>query len=284
MNKKPTILITNDDGIFSPGIRALIHMMNSYGNVYVVAPSNSKSGVGHAITMDTILYCDFIKIDKGIQKEWKCSGTPVDCIKLAINDILPKKPNICIAGINYGSNSSINVMYSGTMSAAIEASIEGIPSIGFSLVISKFKKINIDFFSYQEYICKIVKIFLNNYYFSNHRKKTIISLNVNIPNLKKEKIKGIKICRQSKSKWKEKFDKRFTPKGKTYYWLMGDFINYGNKENDTDEWALSNGYISIVPIQFDLTNYSMLNELKSWNFIFMFFIINLFCQKYSIIL
>ncbi|WP_185873415.1 5'/3'-nucleotidase SurE [Blattabacterium cuenoti] len=261
MKKKPIILVTNDDSISAPGIRALIHMMNSLGEVYVVAPNKEKSGISHAITMDTILYCNSIKIDNGTQKEWECSGTPVDCVKLAINNILPKKPDICVSGINHGSNSSINIVYSGTMSAVIEASIEGIPSVGFSLLDVKF---NADFYSSKEYICRIVKKVLNNSIPDN-----VISLNVNIPKLRKNQIKGIKICKQAKSKWKECFEKRYNPSGKHYYWLFGSFIS-NKKIIDTDEWALKNGYISIVPVQFDFTNYSILNTLNSWTFIFLF--------------
>ncbi|WP_341658556.1 5'/3'-nucleotidase SurE [Blattabacterium cuenoti] len=262
MNKKPIILVTNDDGIVAPGIRALVHSMNLLGDVYVVAPNKPQSGIGHAITMNTILYCDSVKIDNGKQKEWECSGTPVDCVKLAISDILPRKPDICVSGINHGSNSSINIMYSGTVSAIIEASIEGIPSVGFSLLDFNW---NADFEASKKYVCQIVKKILYN-----PIPEKIITLNVNIPKLKKEQIKGIKICRQADSKWKESFDKRHNPKGKTYYWLVGEFLNLDEKV-DTDEWALKNGYISIVPIQFDLTNYTILNFLKSWNFFILFF-------------
>ena len=247
MNKKPIILVTNDDGITAPGIRALIHAMNPLGDVYVVAPNKPQSGVGHAITMDTVLYCDSVKIDNGNQKEWQCSGTPVDCVKLAIHEILPKKPDICVSGINHGSNSSINVMYSGTISAVIEASIEGIPSVGFSLLDFDW---NANFEPSKKYIYKIVKKVLYN-----PIPKKIISLNVNIPKLEEKKIKGIKICRQANSKWEEGFEKRSNPKKRTYYWLVGNFVSSGKEEINTDEWALKNGYISIVPIQFDLTNY-----------------------------
>ncbi|AWU43872.1 5'/3'-nucleotidase SurE [Blattabacterium sp. (Cryptocercus kyebangensis)] len=258
MKKKPIILVTNDDGIIAPGIRALVQVMNSLGEVYVVAPNKPKSGVGHAITMDTVLYCDSVQIDNGCQKEWECSGTPVDCVKLAISNILPRKPDICVSGINHGSNSSINIMYSGTISAVIEAGIEGIPSVGFSLLDFDW---NADFEPSKKYVCKIVKTILYN-----PISKGCISLNVNIP---KKKIKGIKICRQAEAKWKESFDKRCNPKGRTYYWLIGDFINF-DKKSDTDEWALKNGYVSIVPIKFDLTDYPILNILRAWNFILLF--------------
>ncbi|WP_185865271.1 5'/3'-nucleotidase SurE [Blattabacterium cuenoti] len=267
MKRRPIILVTNDDGIYAPGIRALVHMMNTLGEVYVIAPNQHKSGISHAITMDTILYCESVKIDNGIQKEWKCSGTPVDCVKIAINNILPKKPDICVSGINHGSNSSINVIYSGTLSAVIEAGIYGIPAIGFSLLDTQWNK---DFYyisSLKEEICKIVKKVIN-YYDSNK----IIILNVNIPKLeKKKKIKGIKICKQAKSKWKGFFERRTNPRGKNYYWLSGNFIVDNHQiDNTDDEWALNNGYISIVPIKFDFTDYSLLELLNSWNLIILF--------------
>ena len=133
-NKRPLILVTNDDGIKAPGIRALIQIMNTIGDVIFVAPDRPQSGMGHAITVDNVLHCNPITIDDGPQIEYSCSGTPADCVKLGINEVLKKKPDLCVSGINHGSNSSINVIYSGTMSAAIEASIEGVPAIGFSLL------------------------------------------------------------------------------------------------------------------------------------------------------
>lgn len=254
MKKKPIILVTNDDGITAPGIRKLIEIMNSIGKVYVVAPNKSQSGMGHAITVNNIIQIEKIIIDNGPQKEWICTGTPVDCVKIAIDKILPKKPDICVSGINHGSNASINVLYSGTMSAAIEASIEGIKSIGFSLLDHSW---NADFEQSIEYIKKIT----NNILKIDSNIKGI-SFNVNIPNIKNNKIKGIKICRQAKGQWKENFKKRKSPDGKKYYWLTGEFINTDKKNNETDIWALKKGYISIVPIQFDMTSYKTIKILK----------------------
>ena len=134
MSKRPLILVTNDDGISAPGIRTLISAMNELGDVIVVAPDSPQSAMGHAITINSTLQCNQVKIDDGPQIEYSCSGTPADCVKLGINEILVRKPDICVSGVNHGSNSSINVIYSGTMSAAVEASIEGIPAIGFSLL------------------------------------------------------------------------------------------------------------------------------------------------------
>jgi len=220
-------LVTNDDGITAPGIRALIAVMNEIGEVYVVAPDSPQSGMGHAITVNNTIYCDPIVIDTDSpQKE----------------EIMPRKPDLCVSGINHGSNAAINVIYSGTMSAAVEAGIEGIPAIG-----EPSKK----------YVRKIVKNVLKN-----GLPKGIV-LNVNIPRLPEQEIKGLKICRQANAHWLEEFDKRVSPMGKQYYWLSGKFINE-DKGEDTDEWALQQGYVSIVPTQFDLTAHHFIQELNNW--------------------
>lgn len=255
MKTKPLILVTNDDGIKAPGLRSLIEVMNEIGEVVVVAPDSPQSGMGHAITINSTLYCDKIKVTDGPQLEYSCSGTPADCVKLAINELLDKKPDLCVSGINHGSNSSINVIYSGTMSAAIEAGIEGVPAIGFSLLDFRW---NANFKPLKEYIKKISLEAL---------KKGIpkdVVLNVNFPLLKNGKIKGMKICRQARAYWVEEFDKRTNPMGREYYWLTGTFINE-DKGEDTDEWALNKGYISIVPTQFDLTAHQSLQQLNTWS-------------------
>tara|TARA_R110002051_G_scaffold4043_6_gene21441 strand:+ start:9886 stop:10659 length:774 start_codon:yes stop_codon:yes gene_type:complete len=254
---KPLILVTNDDGITAPGLRMLVSIMKTIGEVVVVAPDSPQSGMGHAITLDSTLYSKKLTIDldsEGID-EYSCSGTPADCVKLALQELLPKKPDICVSGINHGSNSSINVIYSGTMSAAIEAGIEGIPAIGFSLCDYTWEA---DFSQAQDFIFTIVTQALKN----GIPKGTV--LNVNIPKLKKSNIKGIKICRQAKANWKEKFDKRTNPMGKDYYWLTGEFLLL-DKGEDTDEWALANGFISVVPTHFDLTAHHVIQELNSWD-------------------
>lgn len=256
MTNRPLILVTNDDGITAPGIRALIDVMNTIGDVVVVAPDSPQSGMGHAITLDSTLYCTEITVDKGPQKEYQCSGTPADCVKLAVNELMDRKPDLCVSGINHGSNSSINVIYSGTMSAAIEARIEGVPAIGFSLLDYRWTA---DFESLKPFIKKITRNALKNGIPSD------IVLNVNFPLLPKKEIKGIKICRQAKAHWVEKFDKRKSPMGKDYYWLTGEFINE-DKGDDTDEAALAHGYISVVPTQFDLTAHHAIQKLNSWEF------------------
>ena len=255
MKTKPLILVTNDDGIRAPGLRSLIEVMTEIGEVVVVAPDSTRSGMGHAITINSTIYCDKIKVTDGPQLEYSCSGTPADCVKLAINELLNKKPDLCVSGINHGSNSSINVVYSGTMSAAIEAGIEGVPAIGFSLLDFKW---NADFKPLKKYIKKISLEALEK-----GIPKDVV-LNVNFPLLQNTKFKGMKICRQARAYWIEEFDKRTNPMGREYYWLTGTFINK-DKGEDTDEWALNKGFISIVPTQFDLTAHHSLQHLNTWN-------------------
>jgi 5'-nucleotidase len=252
---KPLILVTNDDGITAPGIRALISVMSEIGTVIVVAPDKPQSAMGHAITLNSTLFINKVSSENAIVTEYSCSGTPVDCVKLAVNEILHRKPDLCVSGINHGSNSSINVIYSGTMSAAVEAGIEGIPAIGFSLLDYDW---NADFDTIKPSIKKITLEVLEKGMPSN------VVFNVNFPKLKENEIKGIKICRQAKAIWMEKFDKRITPQGKDYYWLTGEFVNQ-DKGEDTDEWALENGYISVVPVQFDLTAHHTIQQLNTWN-------------------
>lgn len=256
MTNKPLILVTNDDGISAPGILTLVSIMKTLGDVVVVAPDSPQSGMGHAITLNSTLHIEKITIENGDYEAYSCSGTPADCVKIAVNEILDRKPDLCVSGINHGSNSSINVIYSGTMSAAIEAGIESIPAIGFSLLDYNW---NANFEASRNHVRRIAEHVLEK----GLTKNTV--LNVNIPNLKTNEIKGVKICRQARANWEEKFDKRQTPYGKDYYWLTGTFVNYDNGI-DTDEWALENGYVSIVPIQFDLTAHHAIQQLNTWEF------------------
>lgn len=256
MSKRPLLLVTNDDGISAPGIRALIAVMQELGDVVVVAPDSPQSAMGHAITINNTLHLNKISIENAIVTEYSCSGTPADCVKMAVNEILKQKPDLCVSGVNHGSNSSINVIYSGTMSAAVEAGIEGIPAIGFSLLDYNW---DADFEQIKPFIKKIATQVLTN----GLHEGTV--LNVNFPKLTTDEIKGIKICRQAKAMWEEKFDKRVTPFGKEYYWLSGEFVNL-DKGTDTDEWALANDFISIVPVQFDLTAHHAIQTLNTWEF------------------
>ncbi len=253
--ERPLILITNDDGISAPGIRALIDVISQIAEVIVVAPDKPQSATGHAITINNTLYLNKISKDNDVITEYSCSGTPVDCVKIAVNEILKRKPDLCVSGINHGSNSSINVIYSGTMSAAVEAGIEGIPAIGFSLLDYDW---NANFEDAKSFVKSITLEVLKN------KLPQGVVLNVNFPKLKEKEIKGIKICRQANALWMEKFDKRQTPQGRDYFWLTGEFVNQ-DKGEDTDEWALENGYISIVPVQFDLTAHHAIQNLTQWN-------------------
>jgi 5'-nucleotidase len=252
---KPLILVTNDDGIVAPGIRALIAVMKEIGDVVVVAPDSPQSAMGHAITINNTLKLERVHLDNEIGQEYSCSGTPVDCVKIAVNEVLKRKPDLCVSGINHGSNSSINVIYSGTMSAAVEAGIEDIPAIGFSLLDYSW---DADFEPIKKHIKQITLEVLDKGLPEG------VVLNVNFPKLAQEAIKGIKICRQAKAMWQEEFDKRTNPQGKEYYWLTGKFVNQ-DKGTDTDEWALANGYISIVPVQFDLTAHHAIQSLNAWD-------------------
>jgi 5'-nucleotidase len=252
----PVILVTNDDGILAPGIRNLVEAVKDLGKVVVVAPDKPQSGMGHAITIGLPLRLHPVTIFEDVEA-WQCSGTPVDCVKLAVDKVLHRKPDICISGINHGANHSINVIYSGTMSAAVEAAIESIPSAGFSLLDHS---VEADFTGAKKYARLIVQQMLN----SKLDKHTV--LNVNIPAVPIELIKGVRICKQAYAKYEEDFVERSDPNGKKYFWLTGEFVNF-DKGRDSDVWALEHNYVSLVPVQFDLTNYGLKTKLeKSWKF------------------
>lgn len=249
-NKKPIILVTNDDGIYAPGLHALVEAVKDLGEIVVVAPDKPQSGMGHAITIGLPLRLTQTDIFDGIEA-WQCTGTPVDCVKIAVDKILKEKPDICISGINHGLNHSINVIYSGTMSAAMEGSIENIPSIGFSL--NDFRA-DAEFDGAKEYARIITEKILSKVW-DQH-----ICLNVNIPRAKTLDIKGVKICKQAYAKYQESFVERLDPAGKKYFWLTGEFVNFDTDE-DTDVWALQHNYVSVVPVNFDLTHYEMKKKL-----------------------
>jgi 5'-nucleotidase len=249
---KPLILVTNDDGITSHGIRTLIEVMKELGEVVVVAPNSPQSGMGHAITIGDALRLDENDIFREIAA-YECSGTPADCVKLAKHFVLKDRvPDLVVSGINHGSNSSISVLYSGTMSAAIEAAIEGLPAIGFSLC--NYSP-NADISHCKEFVRKIAAQVLKT---SLPRG---VALNVNIPSKSEKAIKGIKICRQARAKWQEHFEERKDPYGRRYFWMNGSFVNFDGGE-DTDEWALANNYVSVVPCAFDLTAHHALPILN----------------------
>lgn len=254
--KKPLILVSNDDGITSKGIRVLISVMKKLGEVVVVAPDSPQSGMGHAITIGETLRLYEEDIFEDVVA-YKSSGTPADCVKLAKHYVLKDRtPDLVVSGINHGSNTSISVLYSGTMSAAIEGALEGLPSIGFSLCDFSSKA---EFDHVEEWVEKIARQVLENGIPKG------IALNVNFPHKQNEPIKGIKICRQADAKWQEEFKERFDPTGRKYFWMAGNFVNF-DKGEDNDEWAIANNYVSIVPCQYDLTAHHAISQInKNWD-------------------
>ena len=248
---KPIILVTNDDGVTAPGIAALVEVAKHFGTVVVVAPDAPQSGMGHAITIGKPLRLHQVHLF-GEVEAYQCSGTPVDCVKLAVDRVLHRKPDFCFSGVNHGANNSINIIYSGTMLAAMEASIEGIPAAGFSYLDYSFEA---DFTLSKQVAHDVMHHLI-------HGKLPARGLyNVNIPRVGLKQFKGVKICRQAKAKWKENFVERIDPNGKKYYWLTGEFQNQ-DRGKDTDVWALEHGYASVVPVQYDLTDYSLFQSVQ----------------------
>lgn len=250
------ILVSNDDGITAPGIHTLVKVMKRIGEVVVVAPDGPQSGMGHAITIGNTLRLDRSLAFSDVES-YECSGTPADCVKLAKHHVLrDRKPDLVVSGINHGSNSSISVLYSGTMSAAIEAAIEGLPAIGFSLCDYGH---DIDFSHTEEYVELITRQALE------FGIPAGVALNVNFPKKSEQEIAGIKVCRQARAKWEEEFDERLDPRGRSYFWLTGNFVNF-DKGDDTDEAALAQNYVSVVPCQFDMTANHVISVLNNdWN-------------------
>jgi 5'-nucleotidase len=254
---KPLILVSNDDGITSKGIRTLVNIMKQIGDVLVVAPDSPQSGMGHAITVGETLRLEKNYIFDGVEA-FECSGTPADCVKMARHFVLKdqRQPDVIVSGINHGSNTSISVLYSGTMSAAIEGAIEGTPAIGFSLCDYSH---HADFSHTEEHIKAITLQVL---------KKGLpkgVALNVNFPPKRNEPIKGTRVCRQANAKWVEEFVQRYDPNGRSYFWMTGNFVNF-DKGEDNDEWAIANNYVSIVPCQFDLTAHQAISALnEDWD-------------------
>ena len=251
--EQPIILITNDDGITAPGLAALVDAVRDLGKIVVIAPDKAQSGMGHAITIGSPLRMTKVHQFGSDIDSYSCNGTPVDCVKLAVDKILHRKPDICLSGVNHGANHSINVIYSGTMSAALEAAIESIPSVGFSLLDYS---LDADFSGPKKYARLLVEQILDGKPLDKH-----LCLNVNFPAVGEGELKGLKICRQAYAKYEEDFLERIDPHGKKYYWLTGEFVNF-DKGRDTDVWALNHNYASVVPVQFDLTHYKLKEKLE----------------------
>lgn len=254
MINRPLILVTNDDGVHSKGINSLIEALCLLGDVVVVAPDGGRSGMSSAITSKLPVWVDLLKKEQGLMI-YGCSGTPVDCVKLAVNEILDRKPDLLVSGVNHGTNSAVCVLYSGTMGAALEGAVFGIPSIGVSLTDSSP---DADFSNAVKYASVIALKVLNESLPSG------VCLNVNVPDI--GFIKGMKICAQTKGRWVKEYIKSQDASGKDVYWLTGFFQNDEPDNENTDEWALSHGYVSIVPIQVDMTAHKVVNHIKEWEF------------------
>lgn len=255
MKDEKLILVSNDDGIEAKGLKCLVEVAREFGTVVVVAPAEAMSGMSHAITIKTPLRIKKV-YENGQLTKYACQGTPVDGVKLAFNKLLPRRPDMVLSGINHGSNSSASVVYSGTMAAAMEGCVNLVPSAGFSLL---------DYdadadFSFAKTIVRkvIVNLFENGL-------DQGVCLNVNIPARPASEIRGIKICRQARGYWKEEFDHRTDPHKGEYYWLTGSFFNDEPHADDTDEFALKNDFVSIVPVKIDLTAHETISILNKWD-------------------
>jgi len=256
MNKteRPLILVTNDDGIFAEGIKTLAQEMMAFGDVLVVAPDKPQSAMGHAITIHNFLRLREVEFMEG-GRAYSCTGTPVDCVKLAVYHIIKGRPALLVSGINHGSNISINVLYSGTMSAAVEGALEEIPSIGFSLMDHSIEAS----FEHARPVIRSVT--------ANVLKRGLTKgccLNVNIPTEQDGPLRGVRICRQALGRWEDAVETRQDPAGHDYHWLRGTYTAHDPGE-DTDVWATQHGYASVVPVQFDMTAHRELKLIKSWD-------------------
>lgn len=252
-NDQPLILVTNDDGIHAPGLKVLIEIAEKFGTVVVIAPDEGRSGMSHAITIKYPLRLNRIRETENLII-YSCSGNPADCVKLGVNQVLDRKPDLLLSGINHGSNSSISVVYSGTMAAAVEGGLHGIPSIGLSVTDYSSRP---DFSACISYGEQIIRNTLEG------GLPRGVCLNVNFPKIPPEEIRGINICRQAKGLWIEEFDKRTDPHHREYFWLTGYFDNHEPDARDTDEWSLKNNYISVVPVRVDFSDLEAMDKLKS---------------------
>lgn len=255
MNRERLILLTNDDGYASKGLSAAIEAVRPLGRVVVVAPETPQSGMSQAITMNSPLYLRRVREEEGLTV-YAFSGTPVDCVKMAFDYLLrEERIDLVVSGINHGSNAAVNVLYSGTMGAAIEGSFYGCPSVGLSLTDHDA---DADFGAARHYAREIVKSVLER----GDDCSRPLCLNVNVPDLPLAEIRGVRVCRQCRGVWREEFFRQEHPEGKACYTLTGNYTNFEPEADDTDEWALRNGYVSVVPVQVDMTNYGHLPFLE----------------------
>ncbi len=251
MPTKPLILLTNDDSVKAPGLRALISYIKPFGKVVVVAPDRPQSGTAHAVTIAHPLRFDLITREEDYE-EYSCNGTPADCVKLAFKVILRRRPDFLFSGINHGTNASINIIYSGTMAAVYEGALAGVPSVGFSL---NNYSLQANFGPSEEFVKQIARHVISEGLPAG------VCLNVNIPDVPASQIRGVKVCRQAMGTWQEDFDEREDPHGRKYYWMKGVFVGIETGD-DTDQGALENNFVSVVPVQFDFTATSVLETLS----------------------
>lgn len=254
--EKPLIFISNDDGFESKGIRELIKFLRPLGDLVVVAPKEPRSGASCSITSSEPVRLNLMEEEEGL-RVYNCTGTPVDCIKLGLEQAVPCLPDLVIAGINHGDNSSVNAHYSGTIGIVAEGCMKGIPSIGYS--ICSFDE-DADFSGCETYIRNITQEVLNN------DLPTGCFLNVNFPMPDKLPYEGVRVCRQTKGHWEQEWNESKNPRGQQFFWLTGKFCNDEPYSTDTDQWALDNGYVAITPMQIDITAYSLMTQMLDWNF------------------
>ncbi len=251
-NGERLILLTNDDGLYARGLKTLLEVMEEFGKVVVISTIESRSGMSQALTVKMPIRVKLLE-ETEKRRVYACSGTPTDGVKIAMNQLLDRFPDWVVSGINHGANASVSVVYSGTMAAAIEGSLYGVDSVGFSL--NDFSS-EADFGPAKDIIRQVMSSLVKE------KLPKGICLNVNIPSCKENEIKGIRVCRQAKGNWREEFDKRKDPMGKTYYWLTGVFRNHEPEAKDTDEWAIVNKYVSVVPVSADMTAHGYITDLK----------------------
>jgi len=255
MIDKPLILISNDDSVYSDGIKVLVEIAQQFGEVIVVAPDSPQSAKSHSVTLSNPIFLRKTT-NFGNVEAYKCSGTPADSVKIALHEVLKRKPDLILSGINHGSNTSVNIFYSGTMAATIEGCLHDIPSIGLS--ITTYDP-DVDFDLCRSIIPQIIAKVLEN----GLEKGTC--LNVNIPHIKLADSKGIKLCKLTSGIWAEEFNKRTHPSQKReYFWLTGKYVNFEEEQQNTDVWAIENNYTAIVPVKIDMTNYEEIEKMNKW--------------------
>lgn len=253
-DNKPLILISNDDGYEAKGINELIDFLRPLGELVVMAPDLARSGMACAITADKPVKYSLVRKEGGVAI-YKCTGTPVDCIKLALFEVVGRRPDLIVGGINHGDNSAVNVHYSGTMGIVLEGCMKGIPSVGFSLCEHAP---DANFSPLKTPVRCIVGEILRSGLPEG------VCLNVNFP--KGDEFNGIRVCRQTRGRWENEWDKRQrSPQGGDYFWLTGNFVDSEPEEKDTDHWSLSHGYVAVTPTRIDVTAYDMIDQLKTWN-------------------